>query len=552
MSFFSQLSRRESDESNLFAAAFNPLIQSRPYLTLTIIGAILYCAWLSAEPLRTHIEANRVQASWEMFHHGDWVVPTLNNELYLAKPPFQYWLINLLSLPFGDVHTWTARFLSGASTVAVMWMIFGFARRRIGDGLAFWSALLFALSPLIIEKGPRAELEALLTAVTTASVFCLWKSALSPKPWRWAIASGIMLGAANLIKGPVPWLFFACAWIGLLWGAADRKRAGLTGLVALLLSLLCLVPWAAALFSRLGWETIKGVIEWEVVERTYSDREIIQEPFWYYIESLAKGLFPWSLLAPGLAFLPWKQVSKRNAFLGILAGWAIGAAIAFSFFSGKETRYLISSYPAWAILLVWGWSLMPGEGLSSAYRQTLGFAARWIAPLLIYAGAIAVLAFFQPVHNYILGYGFYALLVVGVANIDIAMRMRMPNWLLISMLVVLIGAKGFWSEGFMKERRLSYPFAEMGEEIDSMLADDEPLVTVGIYRAFIQYAVQHPFIHFTDWDSFKEQANELEGRYVLVDRKRIPDSELDTFPLKNRFTTKRDEYLLFLIEIEKE
>lgn len=534
---------------NTFNAAIDYCSEKRPYLCLFILCGILYFLWITAEPLRSHIEANRVQASYEMLKSGDWVVPTLNGEAYLAKPPLQYWIISLLSLPWGEVTLFIARSLSAVCVLLTLWLTFWLAKTQLTPRLAFFSCVILALSPLIIEKGPRAELEAPLMLATTSAIIFLWRASQSSTYIRWMLASGAALGCAVLIKGPVPWLVFSTAWIGLAIGVSNRKRVAACGAAALFISILFLAPWGLALLSRFGWEQLRDTLYWEVFERTVSKREIVQEPFWYYIKSLAKGLFPWSLLAPGLYFLPWRSQEKR-AFFWMMAGWSIGCAVLFSCFSGKETCYLISSYPAWGILLAWGWSALPSEGLPNAYRQTIKFAVKWMLPTVIYIGALAVILIFHPATTYAIGYLFYGLLIIGIVNINIANKRQNTKWMLFAIFITLLGFKGFWSETYMVERQISYPYPKIGREISEALNEDETMICVGIYRAFIQFYVQHPFQHVESWADFKklEAEQKLEGRYLLITKKKLPIESTDEYPLMNRWKTKRNEFLFFKID----
>ncbi len=539
----------QNSTKSAFETATQFCSEKRPYICLLVLCGVLYFTWLNAEPLRIHIEANRVLASWEMQKSGDWVAPTLNGETYLAKPPLQYWIICLMSLPFGEVTIFISRLLSALSVLFTLFLLFHWAKPQLSARIAFFACVIFAMSPLIFEKGPRAELEAPLTLAAAMSVFCLWKSSQASSLIAWTIGSGVALGCSVLIKGPVPWLVYLTAWLGLMYGCRNRRRVALSGLVAIIISVLCLAPWALALLARFGWEQLREVLWWEIFERTVSEREIIQEPFWYYLKSLAMGLAPWSLLAPGLYFLPWKS-NQHRLFLSLMVGWAIGSALVFSFFSGKETRYLISTYPAWALLLAWGWSGMPREGLPNAYRNTLQFASQWMLPIIVYVGTIVVFNIFTPATTYAIGYLFYGLLIIGVMNISLAARRNQPQWLLFAVLITLIGIKGFWSETNMKKRQINYPFQQMGREIAEYLNEGEPLVSVGIYRAFVQYPVKHPFQHVSTWEEFEEleQEEKIKSRYLLVTQKAIPLSAVHDYPLMNRWRTKHNEFLLFKID----
>src|SRR5712691_10250049 len=53
-------------------------------------------------------EGRYAQIPREMLARGDWVVPVLQSEPYLDKPPLFYWLVMLSYSLFG-VHDWAAR-----------------------------------------------------------------------------------------------------------------------------------------------------------------------------------------------------------------------------------------------------------------------------------------------------------------------------------------------------------------------------------------------------------------------------------------------------------
>ena len=53
-------------------------------------------------------EGRYAQIPREMLEAGDWIVPTLQGQPYLDKPPLFYWLVMLAYSAFG-YHEWTAR-----------------------------------------------------------------------------------------------------------------------------------------------------------------------------------------------------------------------------------------------------------------------------------------------------------------------------------------------------------------------------------------------------------------------------------------------------------
>ena len=64
----------------------------RPFFTLLLVAMVAFWPRLD-EPEWRGTEARRVQIAAEMHHSGQWLTPTLNGEVTLAKPPLHYWVL---------------------------------------------------------------------------------------------------------------------------------------------------------------------------------------------------------------------------------------------------------------------------------------------------------------------------------------------------------------------------------------------------------------------------------------------------------------------------
>jgi len=60
---------------------------------------------LAVRPLLAPDETRYLSVAWEMWNHGDWLVPHLNGAPYSDKPPALFWGILLGWRVFG-VGTW--------------------------------------------------------------------------------------------------------------------------------------------------------------------------------------------------------------------------------------------------------------------------------------------------------------------------------------------------------------------------------------------------------------------------------------------------------------
>ena len=53
-----------------------------------------------------------------MFAKGEWIVPTVNGDLYTDKPILYFWLVLLAGKIFSAVNEWTLRLPAGSGASA--------------------------------------------------------------------------------------------------------------------------------------------------------------------------------------------------------------------------------------------------------------------------------------------------------------------------------------------------------------------------------------------------------------------------------------------------
>ena len=71
-------------------SVFAAFIQSHPFITLCLIGAFVSFVGISNE-LWTPDEPRDAAIGRAMWESGDWIVPRLNGEPFLEKPPLYWW-----------------------------------------------------------------------------------------------------------------------------------------------------------------------------------------------------------------------------------------------------------------------------------------------------------------------------------------------------------------------------------------------------------------------------------------------------------------------------
>jgi 4-amino-4-deoxy-L-arabinose transferase-like glycosyltransferase len=280
--------------------------------------------------LRTPIEMLAADQYW---------TPLLNGEPRLRKPPLVYWAIAASYGLFG-IELWAARLVGVLSGAALALAAAGLAGRLGSARPGLAGALVLACSGVAIE-GRRAMLDLPLAAFVGLAV---WAGALAlgaglprGRQAAWATASGLALGLAALVKGPVALLFAASAALAAASSFPAARRRCLQPsfwLPALAALLLVALPWPISM--RLLWPEFGAVLSAESGARRWSFLPIVS------IGPVLGGLFgncvPWSfLLLAGLvsAFRPGASPAAR-----FFARWVLLGALPFLFFKSFE-RYLI-------------------------------------------------------------------------------------------------------------------------------------------------------------------------------------------------------------------
>jgi hypothetical protein len=187
----------------------------------------------------------------EMLTRGDWIVPYLQGEPYLDKPPMLYWLVMISYKVFG-IHDWSARLVPAFALEGCILLTLAFGRRWFGERAAFWSSLLLSLAPGFVSMGRLLIMDGLLTLWVTLSLCAAYEAIRGDrlKP-TWWLVSACACGLGLLTKGPVALLLLIppCLAYCCLHSQLNRLRWYWLGLfVAVCLAIP--LPWYVAICLR--------------------------------------------------------------------------------------------------------------------------------------------------------------------------------------------------------------------------------------------------------------------------------------------------------------
>ncbi len=212
----------------------------RAVALVLLAGLFIYGYRLWDAPL-DRTEPHRALVAHQMVRDGNWLLPRLNGELYLRKPPLIYWTEAVAEKVIGRAEPWVWRLPTALGSACLAAVLAAWAGRWFGAVAAGPAGVAcLALIPLW-DQDRAADIDGLNTvaAVITAMVALELIYGPTRRRWAWVVALAGSVGAMLLLKGPggLPpllgalvgpsialrdwrWTRRAGVWIGLVVGFA--------------------------------------------------------------------------------------------------------------------------------------------------------------------------------------------------------------------------------------------------------------------------------------------------------------------------------------------
>jgi 4-amino-4-deoxy-L-arabinose transferase-like glycosyltransferase len=325
------------------------------WITLALFAGFLFLFGLGNHPLLGSDENRVAGIATGMAISGDLVVPRLNGEPFLEKPPMYFWIASACYNLCGN-NFYAARLPSAIAAICSVLLVFFVARKTgFSEFTAFISAIILATSTGFWSLGRECMIDMTLCLFTTSAMACFYQySRFLPKITLWYIGFILSLSCAVLTKGlvglAIP-LSALSVWLLLQKDFSYRNWA-----LLLIGSLLCLIPigiWIYCLQNNLGWDAVYEVVWANNFGRFASAYGGHNKPFYYYIINFPKHFIPWVLFLPFAVVYhfretrAWKEKSGPVFFLF----WLGVPFILLSISSGKRGLYLLPLYPAAALFV---------------------------------------------------------------------------------------------------------------------------------------------------------------------------------------------------------
>lgn len=450
---------------------------------LATTGLVLFLH-IGAAPVYILDEAKNAQCAREMWHAGNWVIPTFNGELRTDKPALHYWFMGAAFTLFGD-GAWQARFFSAIMGIGTLLLTFLFVRKFSNATHGFFAVLTLSLSTHFLFEFRLAVPDPYLIAFTALGLFS-GLAYIQSKKTGWLLLAAFALALATLAKGPVA---LGLPGISLLIFVIIRRQWWVLTdwrlLLAAVLYVAIAAPWYWAVHQATNGAFTKGFFLEHNLSRFSSEMEGHGGPFFITVLIVLIGLLPMSShLATLVGYLRQRKMPDVVLFSLIVS---LVYIIFFSVSSTKLPNYPMPCYPFAAVLF--GYLLQAMLEQKMEWKKYTWWILTVIGLVLPVAGFIALGLEKETVHIRWLAAG---LLVLPI-GILLAARQQLVGGGLHKSLVWLTATYFIFNAFFLA---VAYPLVYRQNPISSikpLLQQQKP--------AFVAYKEYNPALLFNAADA---------------------------------------------------
>jgi 4-amino-4-deoxy-L-arabinose transferase-like glycosyltransferase len=363
--------------------------------SLALLSGLLFFFGLGARDFWAPVEPRYGEIVRVMFAKGEWIVPTINGDLYTDKPILYFWLVLLASKLLGAVSEWSVRLPAALGGVGFVLTTYSIGKEFFSARVGFLSAAILATSMRVIWESRWAHIDMLFGFFFVLAIYFAA---------RWLFRRGhsyeilfayLFMALATLAKGLIGVVLPALLLIAYVLVRRDWRRLREAKLpLGMALFLLLTAPWLILVSQATGGKWLADFLYIHHFQR-YVAGAGHRQPFYYYFATLPVDLLPWTIfVVPALvAYWPYRKIAREPVSLFFVL-WFSTVFLFFSFSDTKRELYLVPLLPTVALLLGNYFNdLISGEIRQTSLHRWLGMGN--FAVIAFLAIAVPVVAWFM-------------------------------------------------------------------------------------------------------------------------------------------------------------
>ena len=362
-------------------------------LTLTLL---VFFTGLGGRDLWAPVEPRYAEIIRIMFAKSEWVVPTVNGDLYTDKPILYFWLALIASKIAGGVSEWTVRAPAALGGIGFVLATYFTGRDFFSPKVGLIAGAILATSLRVIWEARWAHIDMLFGFFFLLTIYFGARALLGKGGKREILWSYVFMGLAVLSKGLIgvvlPALLLASfAIVRRDWHLLVNAKLQLGIPIFLLIT----APWFYLVNSATDGRWLADFIYIHHLQR-YTKGNGHRQPVYYYLTTLPVDFLPWTVFAiPAvLAYFPYRQLLQRPKALY----FSLCFLVVFLFFSlsdSKRDLYLLPLMPTLALLV--------GNYVVDLSENRIHESAlyQWLSQS--YFSAVAVIGLVAPIGAWLIG-----------------------------------------------------------------------------------------------------------------------------------------------------
>ncbi len=376
----------------------------RRTLIAILPAVVLGLAWQGSRGLWEPDEGRNTNIALGMVESGDWLVPRLNDDPYLDKPPLHFWTVAASMMLLG-VNEWGARVPNGLFFVATAALVWALGRRMWDQRAGQWSAWVYATTLAPFAAANVVTPDTPLAAFVVLLVYAYWRAdcdghGSGAARCGWWLLAGAAVGLGLLAKGPAMLVFLPplALHLAVRW----RQRAFPLGpgpWLGLVVAAVLGLAWYVAIVRALP-DAAAYLLDNQAVGRLTGSKWD-RSPGWMgavkvYLPTIAAGVLPWSFFWLANARRQRRLRDPWSGSSGLLLGlWLTLPLAVFALASSRLPLYLLPLFVPFALLTGRALSLAWSEASSAWRRRTTALLVIWCAVLL----GLKIFAAIYPSHR---------------------------------------------------------------------------------------------------------------------------------------------------------
>jgi 4-amino-4-deoxy-L-arabinose transferase-like glycosyltransferase len=327
-------------------------------LIIVVLGSILFFCNLGGRDFWNPDEPRYAEVAKEMLLGEGWLVPHLNNAVYLEKPPLFFWTIAGTARLLGTMNEYAGFIPSALFALFTLILTFLLGKRLCNEKVGFYAALILATTIMFFWLARRANIDTPLTFFTTATIFLFFEGFYRQRG-RWifyALAYCAMaLGFLTKIQVAVivPLLVIGGYFLIQKEFAFFKDRSHLFGLG---LFIAVIGGWIVLTSLAGGEDYLRGLLYNRTTARFFTEPSH-QEPIYFYLYAFPGDFLPWFLFLPSALIYGLSEKGRSRGFMFAFI-WFSLLFVSFSLIKGKRDFYLLPLYPAAALMVGYLWNAL--------------------------------------------------------------------------------------------------------------------------------------------------------------------------------------------------